>query len=194
VRCGTPAANRALSAFLGRNVTLWPRLAPGDEEHYRRVWPEDALGHLLMLFGVEDAADLPDMTVLPPEVVRSQTIPGTYFDAYPIHVVSTGELAELGEVSSREVDVRRFRPNLVVDGRADASWAGRRMRIGSAVLRVVGPCPRCIVITLPHQGLPTDRETLRDVHRSFQHQIGLYATVEIPGAAGEGDVGEVLDG
>ncbi|MEV8334832.1 MOSC N-terminal beta barrel domain-containing protein [Streptomyces niveus] len=191
-----PAVHDVLSAHLGRKVTLWPLLsAQEDRAHYVRAWPEDVERYLKDLFGVADLAEMPDLSALPPEVAEYQTMPGTYFDAYPVHLVTTGELAALAraEPPPPDVDSRRFRPNLLLEGPAAPDWVGRRVRIGSAVLRVEADCPRCVMVSQPQQGLPAARGLLRTVHRDFGHQVGLYASVERPGRVECTDVAEVED-
>jgi len=173
----------ALTDYLGLDVTLWPRLPEDQREHYQRVYPEDVTGYLTGIFGVTEPSDLPDISQLPPELAEFQTIPGSYFDAFPVHLVTTGALDALSAAVDRPVDVRRLRPNLVVDGpaEADEDWTGRELHLGDAVLRVEAACPRCVMISHPRHGLPADRALLRTVHRDFSHNVGYYASVLKPG-------------
>jgi uncharacterized protein YcbX len=172
----------ALTEYLSADVTLWPRLPEDRREHYVRVYPEDVTGYLTGLFGVTELGELPDLSQLPPAIAEFQTIPGSYFDAYPVHLVTTGTLDALAAALGRPVDVRRLRPNLVVDGpaEADEDWTGRELRLGDAVVRIEAPCPRCVMVSRPQQGLPVDRELLRTVHRGFGHNVGYYASVVKP--------------
>jgi hypothetical protein len=64
--------------------------------------------------------------------------------------------------------VRRFRPNIVVatapdhEGFVENDWIGRTLAIGDEVrLRITGPCPRCVMTTLPQGDLPKDAGILR---------------------------------
>ncbi|MEV5505162.1 MOSC domain-containing protein [Streptomyces orinoci] len=189
-----PATPDVLSEHLGRKVSLRPRLPAREREHYLRVYPDDVERYLCELFGVPDLSQLPDLSVLPPEVAEFQTIPGTYFDAFPVHLVTTGDLEALERATGSPVAVLRFRPNLVVEGPAGPDWLGRTIRVGGAVLRVEAPCPRCVMISHPRQGIPADRALLRTVHRDFGHNVGCYASVERPGRIGCGDSVEVLAG
>ncbi|SER48360.1 hypothetical protein SAMN04487983_101736 [Streptomyces sp. yr375] len=190
-----PGVHDALSAYLGTEVTLWPRVPADRREHYARVYPEDVEGYLTGLFGVAKLEEIPDLSQLPPAVMEFQTIPGGYFDAYPVHVITTGTLDALDAALGRPVDVRRLRPNLVVEGPAesDEDWTGRVMRFGKATLRIEAPCPRCVMISRPQQGLAVDRELLRTVHRRFAHNVGYYASVLEPGQAGSGDLAESVE-
>lgn len=88
---------------------------------------------------------------------------------------------------------------------------GRRVRIGSAVVRVVGPVPRCVVTNQnPVTGV-VDASTLRAIVRyrgelaaDFTTPVahlpdngavifGMYATVEQPGEVREGDRAEPVE-
>ena len=97
------------------------------------------------------------------------------------------------------IDVRRFRPNLLLDlgaGAADEfperTWVGRRLRIGDAVLALTIPCPRCVMITLPVGELPHDPRVLRTVVRDADQNLGVYAQIETPGVVRRGDVVTLL--
>ncbi|HEU5030950.1 MAG TPA: MOSC N-terminal beta barrel domain-containing protein [Spirillospora sp.] len=197
-----PDVHERLSAALGREVTLWPRLPAGEDAHYRRLPPEDGDWdrYLREFFDVADAADVPDLSRLPEAVTTHQTIPGTYFDAFPLHLITDVTLRTLGGLNGGgPAAVRRFRPNLLIAVPGDDSgpypelaWAGRRLRAGTAVLRVTVPTPRCVMISHPAGGLPRDRELLRAVHREAAHDAGVYAAVEEPGVLRPGDRVELL--
>jgi len=79
------------------------------------------------------------------------------------------------------VDVRRFRPNFVVetdagiDGYVDADWAGRRLRLGKLEIDGAMACPRCVMVS---HGFATCRATPGCCARSCATRIknvGLYA-------------------
>jgi len=100
-------------------------------------------------------------------------------------IVSDGSLAALGGL-----DGRRFRMLLELEGCEafeEDSWAGTLVRVGSAMLRVMGPVPRCAVTTHDPDTGRRDHDTLRAIreHRgpSGDRQIffGMYAEVAAPG-------------
>ena len=77
-------------------------------------------------------------------------------DGYPLLVATQASLDALNEAIAAgdgdPVTMRRFRPNLVIDG--DAPWAEddwRRIRVGDAVFRAVKGCARCVITTLEPQ-------------------------------------------
>ncbi|MFC6878967.1 MULTISPECIES: MOSC domain-containing protein [Actinomadura] len=195
VRTDDPGVHGTLSAALGHEVTLWPRLPESEREHYRRALPDgDAGRHLLELFAVESDDLLPDLSSMPAELFTHQTMPGTYFDWAPVHLITDRSLEALRRLAPEsDVDVRRFRPNIVLrdgtdgtDGFPEQGWTGRRLRIGGAVLRITDRTPRCAMITHPQPGLAKDRALARLVHTRLDHCLGVYATVERPGEVSVG--------
>jgi uncharacterized protein YcbX len=188
--------DRLLSAGLGRDVSLEALRPPTDLEHYRRGAPDsdDAIGELRAVFGREADEPLPDFTRFPPEIMEYESPPGTYYDAYPLMVMTTAALAALANaLPDSVVDVRRFRPSFVIDsgdstGHPESSWEGRRAMIGSAEIEFVGRCPRCVMVTREiDSGLPADRAVLRHIVRDLGQDVGQYATVVTPGAVAVGD-------
>jgi uncharacterized protein YcbX len=90
-------------------------------------------------------------------------------------------------------DARRFRPNFVieaaegVDGFAEDAWIGRSLRVGPVVLRIDGPCPRCVMTTLPQGDLPKDPGVLRTIVQANEGNAGVYASVVQGGSVAPGD-------
>ena len=193
------SAARTLSAFLGREVTLWPRRPADDLAHFRRGAPDDPdlMVELRTIFGREADEPLPDLSVFPPELFEYESPPGTYFDAFPLLLITDASLARLQALApTSRIDVRRFRPNLLLalndaqggeTGFPEASWSGKRIRIGEVELETTVPCPRCVMITHPVEDLPKDPAVLRAVVRDAGQNLGIYARVTQPGAVKKGD-------
>ena len=185
-----------LSHALDHPVTLWPRRPPSDLDHYRRgpADHEDLMDELRSIFGRTPDEPLPDLSRFPPEILEYESPPGTYVDAYPLMVMSTSALKSLQDaLPDASVDVRRFRPNLVIDtggrgGHPELEWAGMRARIGSATVELTTPCPRCIMVTHAiDDQMPADRSILRHIVRDLDQNVGMYATVVEEGTIGRGD-------
>jgi uncharacterized protein YcbX len=94
-------------------------------------------------------------------------------------------------------DVRRFRPNVLIDtatdGFPETEWTGRRLRVGSAVLSVTLSCPRCVMTTHGFADLPKDPGVMRALVKDAGGALGVYATVEVPGTVRRGDDVALLD-
>jgi uncharacterized protein len=120
---------------------------------------------------------------------------GTFFDAAVVHVLTTETLDRLRTLyPAGRFEVRRFRPNMVMetanDGTAfvENAWIGRTLAIGDAVrLSVTGPCPRCVMTTLAQGDLPRDSGILRTAAQHNQANVGVYASVSQGGEVRRGD-------
>lgn len=196
-----PDASAHLSALLGRPVTLWPRRPPEDRAHLRRVLPPaDQLEQdLRETFGRLPDEPLPDLSVFPPELFELTSPAGTYFDAFPLHVLTTASLVTLGHDAPPErFDPRRFRPNVLVasaageTGLPEAAWSGRTLRVGAAEIRAEMPTVRCSMTMRAQPDLPTDTEVLRTIVRSAAQSLGAYGSVTRPGPVAIGDPVELL--
>lgn len=196
-----PDVASRLSAVLGRRVTLWPRRPADDLDHYRRGAPDnpDLEQELRQIFGRAPDEPLPDLSAIPPELFEFAAPRGTYYDAFPFHLVSTTSLVTLAAAApDARWDVRRFRPNAVIEltgdaaGLPEAGWAGRALRIGSVELRGEIPTARCVMVTLPQGDLPHDPRVLRTVVRAADQCLGLYASIAGTGRIAIGDAVEVL--
>ncbi|MET7390391.1 MOSC domain-containing protein [Streptomyces sp. NPDC005529] len=165
-----PDLDQRLSRLLGRQVFL----SAGVPERSRleRAVPEYE-------GGVPDVVRATASVDATGESITSGTVaPGTFFDFGKVHLVTTASLARMREVyPAGDFDVRRFRPNLVVDtdagpGFPEDAWPGSRLRVGEALFRVVVPTPRCAVPTLGHDELPPDPGIMRAVAR--EHRVPVF--------------------
>jgi uncharacterized protein YcbX len=94
---------------------------------------------------------------------------GTFFDLAVVHLLTTATIERLRALyPAGRVEVRRFRPNIVVSTAPDAQgfvendWIDRSIAIGDKVrLQITGPCPRCVMTTLAQGDLPKDAGILR---------------------------------
>jgi len=202
LRADAPDAARRVSEAVGTEVTLWPLRPPEDLAHYRRGAPThaDVLTELRSIFGREEGEPLPDLASMPRELFEYESPPGTYFDAFPLLLVTDATLRRLAELApGSRIDVRRFRPNLVIEategarGFVEAGWPGARLRVGGAVLEATVACPRCVMITHGFADLPRDPGLMRTVVREANQCVGVYAVVREPGEVAEGDAVERVE-
>jgi uncharacterized protein YcbX len=120
---------------------------------------------------------------------------GTFFDCAVLHVLTTATLDRLRELYPQgRFEVRRFRPNVVVETSnrgedfVEDAWIGQTVRIGDEVqLAVTGPCPRCVMTTLAQGDLPKDSGILRTAAQHNQVNVGVYASVLRGGHVRRGD-------
>jgi uncharacterized protein YcbX len=120
---------------------------------------------------------------------------GTFFDIAVVHLLTTATINHLRALYPRgRFEARRFRPNIVVSaggeeaGFAENDWIGRIVAIGGDVrLAITGPCPRCVMITLPQGDLPKDPGILRTAAQHNAVNVGVYASVASGGTIRRGD-------
>jgi len=129
--------------------------------------------------------------------------PGTFVDFAPLHLLTTGTLARIAELSPfGKSDFERYRPNIVIrsikPGFTENDWLNRELRVGAdLVLRVIARTPRCAVPTLAHGDLPRNTEALRVLARHNRITpvesmgpepcAGVYAEILTPGRVRTGD-------
>jgi hypothetical protein len=199
VRASDPGAAERVSAAVEHKVTLWPLLPASALDHYKRGAPDstDVLTELRAIFGRTPDEPLPDLAKFPAEIMQYESPPGTYFDAYPLLILTSATLRRLSSLEPRSViDVRRFRPNFLIEaegeGFPEVAWAGRQLRVGGAALDVVGPCPRCVMITHGFGDVPQDAGLMRTVVKEADQNVGAYARVARGGDVRVGDAVELL--
>lgn len=139
---------------------------------------------------------VPDLEELPERnTVFTRTSPkGTFFDIGIVHLLTTSALRRLRQIApGSQPEVRRFRPNLVIDvpddeGFIENEWVGRTLRIGKQVrLYVKQPTKRCIMTTLAQGDLPNDPGVLHTAVRHNEGSVGVYASVIRSGPIVRGD-------
>lgn len=193
--------NEVLSAVLEREVSLTPLHPADDLAHYRRAPGDPSIDQMAMLrqvFGLEDDDPIPDLSGLPSELAQYSTPPGTYFDCFPLHVMSTASLASLREFGGGDdVDIRRFRPNILIDtggaeGLPEVEWAGRRLQIGGATIEVKTTTVRCSVPSHRQRGLDRSRAVGRALIEHTGQHLGAYANVLTVATVAVGDSVELL--
>ena len=218
-----PQVSVRLSEVLGKRITLWPIQPASNKAHYRRAQIGSRLagrlvqfsafrsmlpaltrfGHmnaaLREVFSREPGEPIPDISILPPEVLEFTSPPGTYFDAFPIHVLTTASLETMSTLNPAAVwDVRRFRPNFLIrteegiEGLIESGWAGQKLRLGHAELTCEIPTARCGMTSHPQAELPKDPSILRSIVRDAEQNLGIYASVLTTGIVSTGDRVELI--
>jgi uncharacterized protein len=187
-----------LSRFFGRDVELARAAQNGytidqyhpDEENY------DPEGHRDEVVEAQLGAAFFNTRGLPSAVPE-----GSFFDLFPLSVLTTSTLDQLGELEPQSrFDARRFRMNVIVDtparGFVENEWLGRKLAIGDDVqLDVALPDPRCVMPSLAQEDLPKDSRILKalaqhnriDVAGALYPCAGVYAVAEATGTIRKDD-------
>ncbi|MBW0146028.1 MOSC domain-containing protein [Marinobacter arenosus] len=79
----------------------------------------------------------------------------SFADGFPLLITNLASLEELNGRLDKPVEMRRFRPNIVVEGAtpwAEDHWRG--LRVGECEFDLVKPCSRCVMTTVdPDSGV-----------------------------------------
>lgn len=190
-------ASQVLSAELKRNLALEP-LAPASNRQHYRIGQFRGPRALRRIFGVRKGGPLPDMSVLPLSMLATlalyATPPGTYFDVFPLHIVTTSALSALSGAIGEEAVSVRFRPNLVIDTDGsdesfpERDWKGA-LQIGhAAALRIQGATVRCGMPSHAQAtGIPKAPAVVRTIYGELDSKFGIYASIMGVGDIAVGD-------
>jgi uncharacterized protein YcbX len=111
------------------------------------------------------------------------------FDILPLLVCTDGAVSMFGR------DVRRLRPNLViegVEGPAERRWTAATLRLPHAEIGLADLRGRCVVTTYEPDTGEQDPTVLRDIVRRFGGRLCLNAEVVRPGVVEVGDAAELI--
>ncbi|MDX1604604.1 MAG: MOSC domain-containing protein [Candidatus Competibacterales bacterium] len=114
------------------------------------------------------------------------------FDTFPLSLITTQTIKTLGDMVNLQLDVRRFRPNIVVDAAGsepfpEDGWVGRTLRIGGVRMRVDRRDGRCVVITVDPDTSERKPEIFRAVKENREGCLGVYGSTVEPGQVLVGD-------
>ncbi|WP_394753774.1 MOSC domain-containing protein [Crenothrix sp.] len=184
--------NDKLSSFLGRPVRLETK-AP-DAAKLEQYWPE-----------YEGEAN-----EISSETVAGDAPQGSFFDYAALHLLTTSSIQAMQKLyPSGRFEVRRFRPNIMVDtlgleGFVENDWVGKTIRLGDTLrVHISDPCPRCVMPTLAQGDLPADSGILK--HAVGKNtpmvpfagkelpSVGVYAKVVQAGWVKRGDTITIED-
>lgn len=115
------------------------------------------------------------------------------FDSFPLSLITTQTISQLGEMVGTALDVQRFRPNFLIDAAdgtpfAEDAWVGKVLRIGGLRMRVDKRDGRCVVITIDPLTMERNPTILRTVASARQGCLGVYGTTVEPGRITVGDL------
>jgi uncharacterized protein YcbX len=200
VSSADPGIDARLSELVGRPVRL-TALPPASDTSQHKLSPRQtkasfSAAEVRRDFGLTQTEALPDTSVFTTKQVltlaRFSTPPGTFVDLSPVHLLSTTSLASLSS-NGDGYDVRRFRPNVLVEFEQPVSefpesgWVGATLEVGAAAMRVTVPTIRCVVPTRPQPGLELDRALTRRLADRTDRFLGVYADVSRAGLLRVGD-------
>ncbi len=133
------------------------------------------------------AASYPSQAAKQPNRIPLQLVGDYNKTRYPdretadISLVSQATIDNLCELASKPIDVRRFRPNIVVEGIpawSEFDWVGQQIQIGDATIEITARINRCLNIDVNPETGERDINLLSLVQKQFQHtQTGVLGKI-----------------
>ena len=120
---------------------------------------------------------------------------GTY-DAMPVSLISTKSIDQVSEAVGKSLDVRRFRPNILVEmvdgiGDFDSTVLEAILVFGnrpdSAQVAISLKDPRCKIPNIDPNTGEIDKSILRVLEENFSNLLGVYGSTYKPGSIKKGD-------
>jgi uncharacterized protein YcbX len=140
-------------------------------------------GKEMPVFGEELAAEVGRRYGAP---VQMMQLKHGIFDEASVSVIASDTVREIGQLAGRSLDVRRFRPNVVVrllrpGAFQEDEWVGGVLSFGEgdegAAVSVTMRDVRCSMVNLDPDSASPAPEVLKAVVRANQNKAGVYGTV-----------------
>jgi len=181
-----PEAQPLISAYLGRQVEL--RQLEDNKKYYQKHSMQPNLAALRHELGMLPNDNMENLGSFPLSMLvklgKYVTPPFTHYDDYPIHFLTSATLAWLQQNNPEaQIDIRRFRPNFLVDtlsqapGFVEKQWSGGYLEIGSAVIKVECPTIRCSMPSQAQPELKKDNKVATAIRLTAKQFVGSYGTV-----------------
>ncbi len=139
---------------------------------------------------------------IPPSVITERRQSGGAMSGYwdftdsAISIMNHASLASVARAAGRELDIRRLRGNLVVEGLQaweEFGWLGKRLKIGGAELEVFRPAQRCPATSVNPVTGERDVRVPDAMNKHFGHAFcGMYAKCVKSGEVQPGDRIDVI--
>jgi uncharacterized protein YcbX len=162
--------------------------APGDLPTHVRA-PD---GQVMEVFGEELDAEVGRRYGAPVQLMQMKH---GIFDEASISVIASDTVGEIGRLAGRSLDIRRFRPNVVVrllrpDAFREDEWVGGMLRFGEGddapAVNVTMRDLRCSMVNLDPDTASSAPEVMKAIVRANQNTAGIYGTVTRTGRVAVG--------
>ncbi len=145
------------------------------------------------LAAIEPTKEARHPQLAPLQLIGDSSGETRYPDRQPVHIslLSQATLDQLTEIAHQNIDVRRFRPNIVLDGLS--AWSefeliGKQFQLGTARIEVTARIGRCVNIEVNPQTGDRDIALLSLLQQEFGHaQTGVLAKIINSGTVKIGD-------
>ena len=140
-------------------------------------------GEELAVFGQELATEVGRRHGSPIEMMRLNR---GIFDEASISVITSATVGEIGKLVEQRLDVRRFRPNILIASQRavpfeEDDWVRGVLRFGetdeAAAISITNYDERCSMVNVDPDSARTDAEVLKAIVRVRDNKAGVYGTV-----------------
>jgi uncharacterized protein YcbX len=149
-------------------------------------------------YSLSDEALLKEIAARHRAAVELMQLRHGIFDEAGVSVITLGTMRSIAREAGHDLDMRRFRPNLVIDTRAaqpfeEDRWVGKILEFGcdgtGPAISVTMRDKRCVMINLDPDTAAANTDFMKTVIRMNENHAGVYGTVV---RTGELRVGQVV--
>ena len=147
-------------------------------------------------YGLTDEALLKEIATRHRGDVELMQLSHGIFDEAGVSAIALGTIRSIAREAGLDADVRRFRPNLVIDTKdaqpfEEDRWVGKILEFGSEgpAISVTMRDKRCVMINLDPDTAEANADLMKTVIRMNENHAGVYGTVV---RTGELRVGQVV--
>ena len=149
-------------------------------------------------YGLTDEALLKEIATRHRADVELMQLSHGIFDEAGVSAITLGTIRGIAREAGHDADVRRFRPNLVIDTKGaqpfeEDRWVGKILEFGSEgagpAISVTMRDKRCVMMNLDPDTAEANAEVMKTVIRMNENHAGVYGTVV---RTGELRVGQVV--
>ena len=143
---------------------------------------------------IEPTKEAKHPQLAPLQLVGDSSGETRYPDREPVHIslLSQATLDELTQKAGKNIDVRRFRPNIVLEGMeawSEFELIGKQFQLGTARIEVTARIGRCVNIEVNPETGDRDIGLLSLLQQEFGHaQTGVLAKIINSGTVKIGDI------
>ena len=149
-------------------------------------------------YGLTDEALLKEIATRHRVDVELMQLSHGIFDEAAVSAIALGTIRSIAREAGHDADVRRFRPNLVIDTKGaqpfeEDRWVGKILEFGcdgtGPAISVTMRDKRCVMINLDPDTAAANADVMKTVIRMNENHAGVYGTVV---RTGELRVGQVV--
>lgn len=139
-----------------------------------------------MEYGLMDEALRREIATRHGQEVELMQLKHGIFDEGAVSVIALGTIRTITDAAGIDADLRRFRPNLVIDTKEahpfeEDRWVGKTLEFGAdgtgPAISVIMRDERCVMLDFDPDTAEGNAEVMKTVVRMNQNHAGVYATV-----------------